>query len=68
MIGYARYAVLFIFILAAVLTPGPDIASQFLMAGPLLVLYVLSVGVAYVFAKERNRGEDAGENPQSPDG
>lgn len=52
MIGYARYAVLLIFILAAVLTPGPDIASQMLMAGPLLILYVLSVGVAYVFAKK----------------
>ena len=49
MISYARYAVLVIFILAAVLTPGPDVASQFLMAGPLLVLYALSIGVAYVF-------------------
>jgi sec-independent protein translocase protein TatC len=58
LIGYSRYAVLFIFILAAVLTPGPDIASQFLMAGPLLVLYVLSIGVAYVFAKERKPQEE----------
>lgn len=49
MISYARYAVLVIFILAAVLTPGPDVASQFLMAGPLLLLYALSIGVAYVF-------------------
>lgn len=58
MIGYARYAVLVIFILAAVLTPGPDIASQFLMAGPLLILYALSVGVAYVFAKPRRETTD----------
>lgn len=58
LISYARYAVLFIFIVAAVLTPGPDVASQFLMAGPLLILYVLSVGVAYVFAKERSASED----------
>jgi sec-independent protein translocase protein TatC len=57
MIGYARYAVLFIFILAAVLTPGPDIASQFLMAGPLLILYILSIAVAYVFARERKPDE-----------
>lgn len=49
MIAYARYAVLVIFVLAAVLTPGPDVASQLLMAGPLLLLYALSVGVAYVF-------------------
>ena len=51
MLSYARYAVLAIFILAAVLTPGPDIASQLLMAGPLLVLYAVSVGVAYAFGK-----------------
>lgn len=49
MLSYTRYAVLVIFITAAVLTPGPDIASQLLMAGPLLFLYVVSIGVAYVF-------------------
>ncbi|MGD9765345.1 MAG: twin-arginine translocase subunit TatC [Candidatus Binatia bacterium] len=53
MLRYLRYAILAIFVLAAVLTPGPDIASQLLMAGPLLLLYVLSIGVAYVFAKPR---------------
>lgn len=53
MIGFARYAVLLIFVLAAVLTPGPDIASQFLMAGPLLILYVVSIGVAYFFGRDR---------------
>jgi sec-independent protein translocase protein TatC len=63
MISYTRYAILAIFILAAVLTPGPDIASQFLMAGPLLILYVLSIAVAYVFAKERPKPEE----PESPD-
>jgi sec-independent protein translocase protein TatC len=53
MLGYARYAVLGIFILAAVLTPGPDVASQLLMAGPLLVLYGVSILVAMVFATAR---------------
>lgn len=51
MLSYFRYALLVIVIVAAVLTPGPDVASQMLMAGPLLVLYVLSIGVAYVFAR-----------------
>ena len=46
-----RYAIVVIFIVAAVLTPSPDVASQLLMAGPLLVLYTLSIGVAYVFGK-----------------
>jgi sec-independent protein translocase protein TatC len=53
MLRWLRYAILFIFIIAAVLTPGPDVASQLLMAAPLFVLYVLSIGVAYAFAKPR---------------
>jgi len=64
MIGYARYAVLVIFVLAAVLTPGPDVASQLLMAGPLLLLYTLSIGVAYVFGT-KPATEDAAETEPS---
>lgn len=48
-----RYALVTIFVVAAVLTPGPDVASQMLMAAPLVVLYILSIGVAYVFAVPR---------------
>lgn len=43
LLKWARYAVLVIFILAAVLTPGPDVASQLLLAGPLLAMYGLSI-------------------------
>lgn len=53
MLQYTRYAILVIFIVAAMLTPGPDVASQLLMAAPLLVLYGVSIGVAYVFGKPR---------------
>jgi sec-independent protein translocase protein TatC len=59
LIRYGRYAVLVIFIVAAVLTP-PDAASQVLMAGPLLMLYGISIGVAYAFARER-------EHPREPE-
>jgi sec-independent protein translocase protein TatC len=48
MIGYIRYAILAIFIVAAALTP-PDMISQFLLAIPLLLLYGLSIGVAWAF-------------------
>lgn len=51
LIDYGRYAVVAIFIASAVLTPSADVASQLLMAGPLLVLYVVSIGVAYAAAK-----------------
>ena len=56
MLRTVRYAILVIFIVAAVLTPGPDVASQLLMAGPLLVLYGMSIGVAYLFGKARQGG------------
>ncbi|MGB6554101.1 MAG: twin-arginine translocase subunit TatC [Candidatus Binataceae bacterium] len=48
MMRYFRYAILVIFIVSAILTP-PDMVSQFLLAIPLLGLYGLSIGVAYVF-------------------
>ncbi|HVA80681.1 MAG TPA: twin-arginine translocase subunit TatC [Candidatus Binataceae bacterium] len=48
MIHHFRYAILVIFIVSAILTP-PDMVSQFLLAIPLLGLYGLSIGVAYVF-------------------
>ncbi|MEK7335319.1 MAG: twin-arginine translocase subunit TatC [Candidatus Binatota bacterium] len=46
-----RYAIIVVFIVAAILTPGPDIASQLLLAVPLTILYLLSIGVAYVWRK-----------------
>lgn len=46
-----RYAIIAIFIVAAILTPGPDIASQILLAIPLTLLYLLSIGVAYLWRK-----------------
>jgi sec-independent protein translocase protein TatC len=53
LISWFRYAIVVIFIVAAVLTPGPDAASQFLMATPLVILYVISIGVAYFFGRPR---------------
>jgi sec-independent protein translocase protein TatC len=50
MLGWLRYALVGVFIVAAILTPA-DVTSQMLMAGPLLVLYVISIGVAYLFGK-----------------
>jgi sec-independent protein translocase protein TatC len=41
-----RFAILIIFIVAGVLTPGPDVFSQLSMAGPLLILYEISIILA----------------------
>jgi sec-independent protein translocase protein TatC len=47
-----RYAIVAIFILAAMLTPTPDIINQSLLALPMLLLYVVSIGVAYIWRKK----------------
>ncbi len=41
-----KYALLLIFILAALLTPGADVISQLLLAGPMVVLYEVSILVS----------------------
>ena len=50
---FQRFAILIIFIAAAVLTPGPDVASQLLLAFPLLFLFELSVLGAVILEKLR---------------
>lgn len=52
LIEKSRYAIVAIFIVAAVLTP-PDVISQTLMAIPLLVLYGISIIVSYVVARRK---------------
>jgi sec-independent protein translocase protein TatC len=49
-----RYAILAIFIIAAVLTPTTDILNMCLFAAPMIVLYILSIAVAwFVHPKQR---------------
>lgn len=47
-----RYAIVVIFILAAILTPTPDVINQTLLALPMTLLYLLSIGVAYVWRRK----------------
>lgn len=56
-----RYAVVGVFVLAAVLTP-PDVISQTLLAVPLYVLYEAAVLVSWRI--ERKRARDAAENAE----
>ncbi len=46
--GFFRYAIVLIFIVSALLTP-PDVLTQFLMAGPLILLYGVSIYIAKIF-------------------
>jgi len=49
----SKYAILCIFILAAVLSPTPDAFNQMLYAAPMIVLYLVSIGVAALFGWRR---------------
>jgi sec-independent protein translocase protein TatC len=48
-----KYAVLINFVIAAILTPTPDIVNQSLMAGPLIILYEVGIICARVFARKK---------------
>jgi sec-independent protein translocase protein TatC len=50
---HIKYAVLVIFIAAAVLTPSPDPWHQAIFAAPMLGLYVISIGIAWLVAPRR---------------
>ncbi len=52
-----KYAVLGSFVIAAVLTP-PDIASQLMMAGPIIILYEMSIIIARICGRRKKSEED----------
>jgi sec-independent protein translocase protein TatC len=43
-----RYAILIIFVIAAIVTPTPDIVNMCIFAAPMLALYAVSIGVAWL--------------------
>jgi sec-independent protein translocase protein TatC len=55
-----RYAILIVFVIAAVLTP-PDIISQFALAVPTLLLYELSIFSVQFVEKQRKAAQDAAD-------
>jgi sec-independent protein translocase protein TatC len=52
-----RHAVVIIFIIAAIITPTPDVVNLCIFALPAIGLYFLGVGAAYVAARSRKRRE-----------
>jgi sec-independent protein translocase protein TatC len=43
-----RYAILLIFIVAAVIAPTPDVLTMLVFSAPMLALYLVSIGVSYM--------------------
>jgi sec-independent protein translocase protein TatC len=52
-----KYAVLIIFVIAAVITPTSDVVTQSLMAAPMILLYGVSIGIAWLFGRKSERWE-----------
>jgi len=54
-----RYSILVIFIIAAILTPTTDILNMCIFAAPMVALYVLSIGIAWIVhpAQRRKRAD-----------
>jgi sec-independent protein translocase protein TatC len=47
-----RYAVVAIFVVAALITP-PEVLTQMLLAAPLVLLYGVGIGVAWLFSTKQ---------------
>jgi len=54
-----KYAVLFIFIAAAVITPDGNPVVQVMVAGPMVVLYLLGIAAAWLFGKSKKTDPDS---------
>jgi len=54
-----RYSILVIFIIAAILTPTTDILNMCLFAAPMVGLYILSIGVAWMVHPAQRRARQA---------
>jgi sec-independent protein translocase protein TatC len=57
LLGFWRYAIVIIFVIAAIVTPTPDPLTQSLVAGPLLGLYVVGIGFAWLVQPKRPKQE-----------
>ena len=53
-----KYAILINFVIAAILTPTPDIVNQMMMGVPLMILYEISVIAVWLFGRKGFGGFD----------
>jgi len=62
LVRFFRYAIVMIFVLAALLTP-PDVLTQALMAAPLIILYGVSIIILKFVNPEKKEDEEPHEQP-----
>ncbi|MFZ0818354.1 MAG: twin-arginine translocase subunit TatC [Candidatus Sulfotelmatobacter sp.] len=53
-----RYAILVIFIVAAIVTPTPDILNMCIFAAPMVALYAFSIGIAWMVHPKQRRARN----------
>ena len=58
-----KYAILVVFIIAAIITPTPDAITQTILAVPMLALYTFGIIVAFFFGKERKTRKEKKAGP-----
>ncbi len=54
-----KYAILIIFIVSAVVTPSSDPWNQTIFAAPMIALYLLSIGIAWIVTPRRTEAADS---------
>jgi sec-independent protein translocase protein TatC len=54
-----KYAILLIFVFAAVITPDGNPVTQLMVGGPMVVLYLFGIGAAWLFGKSKKADPDA---------
>ena len=63
MIRNFGYAVIIIAIVAAIVSPDPGGVGMAMMGAPVILLYILSIGLAWLFGKKKKKPEDEEETP-----
>jgi sec-independent protein translocase protein TatC len=56
---FSRWFIVLAFIIGAILTPGPDVISQLMMALPMIALYNISILLAWRVTTKRERAQAA---------
>ncbi len=57
LVRFGRWAVIGAFVVGAIVTPTPDWLNQTLVAGALIVLYFISVGLSFLVAKKKEEAK-----------
>jgi sec-independent protein translocase protein TatC len=58
LVKHFKYAVLITFVMSAIITPDGSIVPQVIMAGSMILLYTLGIGVVWAFGKKRTTDDE----------